>query len=170
MSNRVVPLSPARAPSTYRQLVARCTARCDSATVAFDPVWAPSIWRSIPSMARRARRQGRIRTFLSSPAARPSIKQATKTVAALLFALRRVPGGRRHVPQRGRALLCAYYRALVAILLFGAPEDGGDRGALGRRTAGDGASCRSTQAGEMRDREESRDERPEIFFILQYNP
>jgi len=41
---------------------------------------------------------------------------------------------------------------------------------LGRRTAGDGASCRSTQAGEMRHREESRDERPEIFFILQYNP
>jgi hypothetical protein len=113
-------------------------------------------------------------TYLSplsgSSSVRPSIKQATKTVAALLFALRRVPGGRRHVPQRGRALLCAYYRALVAILLFGAPEDGGDCGALGRRTAGDGASCRSTQAGEMRDREESRDERPEIFFILQYNP
>ena len=73
MSNRVVPSSPARAPSTYRQLVARCTARCDSATVAFDPVRAPSIWRSIPSMARRARRQGRIRTFLSSPAVRPSV-------------------------------------------------------------------------------------------------
>ena len=32
MSNRMVPSSPARAPSTYRQLVARCTARCEPAT------------------------------------------------------------------------------------------------------------------------------------------
>ena len=83
MLNRVVPSShertaPARAPSIYRQLVARCTACCDSATVAFDPVRAPSIWRSIPSMARRARRQGRIRTFLRSPAARPSVRPSSR--------------------------------------------------------------------------------------------
>ena len=48
-------------------------------------------------------------TYLSplsgSSSVRPSIKQATKTVAALLFALRRVPGGRRRSSARQGAAL-----------------------------------------------------------------
>ena len=127
MLNRVVPSShertaPAHAPSIYRQLVARCTACCDSATVAFDPVWTPSIWRAIPSLAGRAPRQERIRTFpplSGSSSVCPSIKQATKVVAALLLAFSGVPGA---MFLSSRALLYPYYGALVAIMLFGALE------------------------------------------------
>ncbi|KAG2592336.1 hypothetical protein PVAP13_5NG552686 [Panicum virgatum] len=62
-------------------------------------------------------------TYLSSTLRQlvgpPSIKQATKAVAALLLALCRVPGA---MFLSSRALLCPYYGVLVAIMLFGALE------------------------------------------------
>jgi len=107
-------------------------------------------------------------TYLSSTLRQlvgpPSIKQATKAVAALLLALCRVPGA---MFLSSRALLCPYYGALVAIMLFGALEVAVELLVAGDSTAVvGGASCKVNAS--WRDERPRGIERSEIRDIFHF--
>jgi len=107
-------------------------------------------------------------TYLSSTLRQlvgpPSIKQATKAVAELLLALCRVPGA---MFLSSRALLCPYYGALVAIMLFGALEVAVELLVAGDSTAVvGGASCKVNAS--WRDERPRGIERSEIREIFHF--
>ena len=94
----------------------------------------------------------------------PSIKQATKVVVARLLAFSGVPGA---MFLSSRALLCPYYGALVAIMLFGALEVAVELLVAGDSTAVvGGASCKVNAS--WRDERPRGIERSEIREIFHF--